>query len=309
MCRSRRVAVAFLSSALLTGAYSIYARADVVNLDEFAVVRNGTTIFEDSFNRNITLNGGSGTVVPSGTTFSDGTAATYRVQGSIPETTSNNGQAQFNTANGIPIAQPPPSIPLIQQVNAALQTGMNPAGPNALTPANTFSAIVLFDLVVPAVVSGTYRLYLTNSAASPGRAVQIQVRQTNTGPVLQFVWFDKADNQITIISQAALTPAKLADPQLELELSHDSANSDVVTGLYAFGSGNTFASFNGTLTAFGSTDSSTDIFTSTLNFAISGFEAFDPVPEPSSLAILMVGLLGLAFFPRRGSNRPRTPQR
>src|ERR1700737_2153615 len=47
MCRSRRVAVAFLSSALLTGAYSIYARADVVNLDEFAVVRNGTTIFDD----------------------------------------------------------------------------------------------------------------------------------------------------------------------------------------------------------------------------------------------------------------------
>ena len=81
------VAVALLSAALVTEAYSLDAAATVVDLDEFAVVRNGTTIFDDSFNRNTTLSGGSGTVLPSGTTFSDGTAANYRVQGSIPETT------------------------------------------------------------------------------------------------------------------------------------------------------------------------------------------------------------------------------
>ena len=68
MCHARRVAFALLSVALATQAYSIDAAATVVNVDEFAVVRNGTTIFDDSFNRNITLNGGSGTVLPSGTT-------------------------------------------------------------------------------------------------------------------------------------------------------------------------------------------------------------------------------------------------
>ena len=101
MCQLRRVAVALLSIALVTEAYSLDAAATVVDLDEFAVVRNGTTIFDDSFNRNTTLSGGSGTVLPSGTTFSDGTAANYRVQGSIPETTANNGQAQLKAANGI----------------------------------------------------------------------------------------------------------------------------------------------------------------------------------------------------------------
>jgi hypothetical protein len=61
MCHVRGVAVALLSAALVTEAYSLDAAATVVDLDEFAVVRNGTTIFDDSFNRNTTLNGGSGT--------------------------------------------------------------------------------------------------------------------------------------------------------------------------------------------------------------------------------------------------------
>ncbi len=91
----RGVAVALLSAALVTEAYSLDAAASVVNLDEFAVVRNGTTIFDDSFNRNITLNGGSGTVIPSGTTFSDGTAASYRRPGLDPR---NHGQQRPGTA-------------------------------------------------------------------------------------------------------------------------------------------------------------------------------------------------------------------
>jgi hypothetical protein len=298
MRQLRRVAVALLSAALVTQAYSLDAAATVVNVDEFAVVRDGTTIFDDSFDRNTTLNGGSGTVLPSGTTFSDGTAANYRVIGSISETTANNGQVQLNTANGFLIAQPPPSIPLIQVVEGALQTGTNAAGPQALTPANTFSAIGLSDLAVPSVVSGTYQVFLTNSTASPGRAALLRVRQTDTGPMLQFLWFDKANNQTAMISQVALTPAELADPQLELELSHDSTSSHVITASYAFGSGNTLATFNGTLTAFGSTDSSMDVFTPTLDWAVSGFEAFDPVPEPSSLAVFAAGLLGFGAFRR-----------
>src|SRR5262249_17258645 len=139
-----RLAVALLSAALAAqAACSLEAAATVVNADEFAVVRDGATILDDSFNRNTTLNGGSGTPgVPSATPFSDGTAATYFVQGSIPETTANNGQAQFNTANGALIGQ-------ARNVNLGISTGTDPAGAHALTPANTFSAIGLFDVAVP----------------------------------------------------------------------------------------------------------------------------------------------------------------
>src|SRR5208283_2393972 len=157
---------------LVTQVYSIDAAADVVNLDEFAVARNGTTIFDDSFNRNTTLNGGSLTVLPSGTTFSDGTAANYAVGGSILETTANNGQAQLNTANGT-IHQPFAS-PIIQEVYGLLDTAT--AASHALTPASTFSVIGLFDLAVPSAVLGTYYdVLLLNNSARPGRAIQLRV--------------------------------------------------------------------------------------------------------------------------------------
>ena len=170
-------------------------------------------------------------------------------------------------------------------------TGTDPAGAHALTPANTFSAIGLFDVAVPSVILGTYQWYIGNNTKIPGRILHLRVRQTDTGPVLQLQLLDNVTHQSTVISEVALTPAELVEPQLELEFSHDAANSDVLTALYAFGSGDTLASFNGTLMPLGSTHSATDIFTSTLNFAQPCFEAFDPVPEPSSLALLAAAAL------------------
>jgi PEP-CTERM motif len=288
-----------LSFAVMALAFPSVAAADVVNMDEFAVVNNGTQIFDDSFNRTLSLVGGSGTTLSSGTTFTGGSPANYFVHGTVNETTVNNGQAVLDTANGQVITQPDPFIPTISLDQAFLETGSN------LTPAHTFSTVGLFDLSVPTTVLGTYDVALTNSTpGSPGRFLQMRVRETNTGPILQFAWLDFATNQFTQIAETPITAAELADPQLELALSLNAAGSDVVTALFAFGSGNTLASFNGALTAFGSTDSSTDLFTPTKDFALAGFQAFTPVvPEPSTWAMMLLGFAGVGFVGYRRAKK------
>jgi hypothetical protein len=95
-----------------------------------------------------------------------------------------------------------------------------------------------------------------------------------------------------------VTPAWLARAATRSRLAHDSTISNVVTPLYAFGTGNTLATFNGTLATLGSTDISSDITTPALQWAQPAFVAFDPVPEPSSPAILEHVLCGLGAFRR-----------
>src|SRR5215469_2687884 len=215
-----------LSVVLLAQASPIDAAAAiVVNVDQWAVVRNGVTILDDSFDRNMPLNGGSGASVSSGTIFSDGTPANYFVQGLLPLTTANNGQAQFNSANGILTGQPP-----VHQMNASIQTGTSPAGQHTLTSATSFSGIILFDLAVPSVVSQQYQFYLTNNTATPGLEVRMPIVQTSAGLVLRYVWLDfrTNPNPRTVINEVPLTQADLAEPQLKLEFDKP-ANSDVIT--------------------------------------------------------------------------------
>src|SRR5215467_9928820 len=258
------------------------ATATSIDMDEFSVTRNGSPIFDDSFNQNTTLNGGTGSSVPSGVNFTGGGPANYFVGGAIPETTANNGQALLSTTNGVLVTQPDPLFPLISNVHATLQTGTATTATHALTPQTAFTVTGLFDLALPNVVGGTDSLFLSNRYAvnnDIGNFLQIRLRDCAAsvggcnglnGPVLQFVWGSTITDQLTVVDEIALSAAELADPQFEFEFTK-AANTDVVNAFYAFGSGNTLATFNGSPTLLGSTNSTTDVFTSSLQTVEPGF--------------------------------------
>jgi hypothetical protein len=292
-----------------------FAAATLVNADELSVTRSGSALFDDPFSRNTTMIGGSGTTIPSGVNFSDGVAANYFVRGSIPESTANNGQATFDSANGIFVTQPPPFLSSIQETSAFLQSGTLTTQTHALTTTTAFTVTGLFDLSAPSVIDGTYALVLSNRYTSNGdigNVLQIRMRDcqaglglcgSDTGDVIQFVWLNYITNTDALISEVELSAAQLANAQLEFEFTKP-ANSDVISGFYALGSGNTLASFSGALTSLGSTGSTTDVFTASLQTVQAGINAFQPVsvPEPSSVTLVFGGLLalgGLAWGRRR----------
>lgn len=284
------------------------AHAEAITIDDFAVTRNGTAIFDDNFAQNAVL---SGSTIPTASTaitglpsvpnfLDDSTPATYFVQGSIVESSAGGGQALLNTANGVRTTQPDPFFPNISRLGATLQTGPSPTGPGSheLTAVPTFAVSALFNLTLPPVIGATYDVNLSNRdfALNGGRGdeVQLRVRHCSAseagcagvdGLVLQFEEASFVANTLTLLDQVTLDTSH---QQILLELTHDAANSDTIGAAFAYVDNG----IEGAATSVGNTTSATDPFTAE-NFLRAGFEAYEPVPEPGSTTLLGSGLLGV----------------
>jgi hypothetical protein len=91
---------------------------------------------------------------------------------------------------------------------------------------------------VPAVQLGTYGIALSSMTTGvPGNELELRVRETATGPVLQYEWLGFASDSAALINSVAISPADLMNGQLELSLTQTTAGIDA---RYAFGNGNTF---------------------------------------------------------------------
>jgi hypothetical protein len=277
------------------------ASADVVNMHNFGLTLNGSTVFTDAFGVNQVLAGGNGTVLPSGSNFSNGSPGLYLVMGTVTEA---GNKAILDTAQGVHLVQTPPFFPSANANIATLLTGP-PGSPFSLTPSQTFTTTGLFDLTVPSTPGGFYQINLSDRVASNmglGDVISVAVDNCtpnvfqckgNSGPYVQLIDANALTHTIVTIAQA---PLDTNNQVILLELSHPTAGTDTVLGSYAYVNGG----IEGPLMPLGSYN---DLFLG-LNYTQAGFVQLVPVPEPSSFTLLassIPGVLGLGWLRRRRS--------
>jgi hypothetical protein len=304
-----RSSLAPITGALIAGFLFVpAAMASVeVNLYDFRISRaNGPVIFNDTFD--------DGAPPPAAPNFVFTGPASYAVLGSYTgsetptSATVPDGYLRLNSALGESSIQPVVGS-VVELQRARLNTNTGPADNGfGLKQLNTFVVDARFDLINPGpqLFSG-YGIGLTDlvqGASGPvNNFVTLTVGGAASGPSLGFFYVDNADRLGGGIQFYSLGSVQLTQGgSIELRLAKNngdasSPDNDLVRAFYRLnGAGDFLELLDSSATA------DARLFTE-VGWTLAEFRAFQPIPEPSTYALMLAGLAGLAAAGRRKARR------
>lgn len=265
------------------------AQAAVFEIDTFAVTRNGTVIFNDTFS--------DGAPPPSAPAFNDGSPASYTTAGTFgPETNTLPGLLSLNTANGVLTTNAAGDAR--RSLRAALDTNTSndPALLNRGLKDDDFLRLQgLFNLGVPVgpQLNGYGIRFSDRALGVINQAADLQVLFNPATGNAEIVWVlqDFANGVVTRVQSANLLLLSGAD-QILLQIDRPDLTSK-----------DFFASWSvlrlGSVIQTGSFATGIGLFDGE-RFVRAEFLAFQSVPLPGTLWLIGAGLLaGLGFARRR----------